>query len=328
MAAGDPTGSPLATVTVSGNGWDTSFAEITFTFDSPYSVVSGTKYAIVISAPDADLTGNEVDWRLKDGDAYAGGAGYESADSGSTWSEDTGYDGWFKTLAAGPTEKDTNTFADATYFTTIQDVEWYGQTFTAGSNYDIIGVILKAQKLFALNVGNVTVSLYDTESDVSKATNPTPDNAATNVTLDQATLTWEDGGTSDSFDVYYGTESGDLTLVSSAQEGLSFTITGITDGSPYDYLVTRYWRVDSRVGVTTVTGDEWSFTTIRLLYPSVPYWYADGPFWYILLDPDADPPPDGVEDTDYEIVSFSANFIRTNRKLVAASGNAFYYEDI
>ena len=104
---------------------------------------------------------------------------------------------------------------------------------------------------------------YEEVATPTKAANPTPTNAAADVTLDQATITWVDGGDSDSFNVYYGDTSGDLTLVSAGQAGTSFTVTGITLGSPYDYLTSRYWRVDSVNEAGTTTGDEWSFTTIK-----------------------------------------------------------------
>lgn len=101
----------------------------------------------------------------------------------------------------------------------------------------------------------------------SKATNPTPTNAASDVTLDQQTITWENGGGATSYNVYYGTQSGNLTLVATGQAGISFTVYQITNGSPFDYAITRYWRIDSINTAGTTTGDEWSFTTIVFDYP-------------------------------------------------------------
>ncbi len=96
----------------------------------------------------------------------------------------------------------------------------------------------------------------------TKATNPTPTDTASDVTLDQATVIWEDGGGATSYDVYYGDTSGSLSLVSGGQEALSFTIDGITLGSPFNYSITRYWRIDAINDVGETTGDEWSFTSI------------------------------------------------------------------
>jgi len=140
----------------------------------------------------------------------------------------------------------------------------------------------------------------------AKAKNPTPTDANSAVTLDQDTIVWEDGGGADTYDVYYGTTSGDLILVSSAQTETSFTVWGMADGSPYDYEVTRYWRIDSTNDVGTTTGDEWSFTTITF-DPPVP-----SP-----SDPDGDFPPD---------YAFDPNFIRTKNRLVLAAGHQVWYE--
>ena len=122
----------------------------------------------------------------------------------------------------------------------------------------------------------------------TKASTPTPADADTSVTLDQATLTWIDGGGADTYNVYYGTASGSLSLVSSAQAGKSFTITGIVDGAPYTYQSTRYWRVDSTNGAGTTPGDEWSFTTIAFNPPDPSSWLlvkrlcscAENKFWF------------------------------------------------
>ncbi len=168
----------------------------------------------------------------------------------------------------------------------------------------------------------------------TKAENPSPTDANASVTLDQATITWDDGGGADTFNVYYGTDSGSLPLVSSAQAGTTFTVTGITDGAPYAYLSVRYWRIDSTNGDGTTEGDEWSFTTIRLDPPTQTYFYAaTGQYYQLLVQPDGsygDPPGVGVENTDYVYLAagYEANFISTNRKLVAAAENRIWMEDI
>ncbi len=168
----------------------------------------------------------------------------------------------------------------------------------------------------------------------TKATNPTPIDANTSVTLDQATITWDDGGGADTFDVYYGTVSGSLALVSSTQAGTSFTVTGITDGAPYAYLSTRYWRIDSTNTFGTTTGDEWSFTTLRLDPPGKTYFYsATGQYYRLLIQSDGtygDPPGVGVENTDYVFLAagYEANFVSTNRRLVSAANNKIWIEDI
>lgn len=168
----------------------------------------------------------------------------------------------------------------------------------------------------------------------SKAINPTPSDTASDVTLDQGTVTWEDGGGATSYNIYYGTSSGNLSLVSSTQAGTSFTVTGITDGSPYDYLVTRYWRIDSTNSSGTTTGDEWSFTTIRFGPPTQTYFYSTtGQYYYLLIQADGsygDVPGVGVENTDYVFLAagYLPNFINTTRKLVAVANSKVWYEDI
>ncbi len=166
----------------------------------------------------------------------------------------------------------------------------------------------------------------------TKATNPAPANANASVTLDQATVTWDDGGGADTYNIYYGTSSGSLSFVSSAQAGTSFTVTGITDGSPYAYLSTRYWRIDSTNDAGTTTGDEWSFTTIRFSAPTTTYFYQ-GQYYRLLIQSDGsygDVPGVGVEGTDYEFLAagYEANFVDTVRKLVSAANNKVWYEDI
>ncbi len=168
----------------------------------------------------------------------------------------------------------------------------------------------------------------------TKASTPVPTNVNTSVTLDQATLGWVDGGGADTYNVYYGTVSGSLTLVSSAQAGTSFTVTGITNGAPYSYLSTRYWRIDSTNGAGTTTGDEWSFTTIRFTPISKTYFYSTtGQYYRLLIQSDGtygDPPGVGVENTDfvYLAAGYEANFVATNRRLVSAANSKIWYEDI
>ncbi|KKM61054.1 hypothetical protein LCGC14_1535590 [marine sediment metagenome] len=168
----------------------------------------------------------------------------------------------------------------------------------------------------------------------TKADTPSPTDANTSVTLDQATISWNDGGGADTFDVYYGTTSGNLTKVSDTQAGTSFIVTGITDGSPYVYLSVRYWRIDSTNTFGTTTGDEWSFTTIRIDPPTKTYFYATtGQYYYLLVQSDGsygDPPGVGVENTDYVflVAGYEFNVIATTRKLVSAANSKIWYESI
>lgn len=329
MAAGDPIGADLCSGTTSGNtlpNLGTAWEEREITIDTPVELTSGVKYAIVVRGAAGDSY-----WVSKN-NVYANGISLYSDDSGATWAEDGTLDTWFKTKA-GAAEKDTNTFAEtSSWGYDITDTDWNAQSFQASSTYTISSIILKLCKFPATTPGTITVSIKAVSAVGSKAVNPTPTDSATDVTLDQALLTWDDGGDTDEFLIYYGTESGNLSLIAYGPfEFLS--IVGITDGSPYDYITTRYWRIDSVNDAGTVTGDEWSFTTIRLGPPGVTYFYPTGGYYYkLLVDTNGDygnsPADGGVEDTDYEVVTYEPNFIRTNRKLVAIAENRLWYEDI
>jgi len=117
--------------------------------------------------------------------------------------------------------------------------------------------------------GSVTYTGYfDTEEVApAKAINPSPADATSDVTLDQATITWEDGGGADTFDVYYGQNASSLIKVADAQAETSFTISNINYGPPFDYQVSRAWRIDATNEKGTTTGDVWTFTTITFISP-------------------------------------------------------------
>jgi hypothetical protein len=88
------------------------------------------------------------------------------------------------------------------------------------------------------------------------STNPVPANAAVDVSANQSVLSWTDGGGSATYDVYFGTTSGSLVLVSDDQVGTSF------DPGTLDLNTTYYWQVvpTNSIG-TNNTCLETSFTT-------------------------------------------------------------------
>jgi len=147
-----------------------------------------------------------------------------------------------------------------------------------------------------------------------KPINPSPANAATNVTLDQSTITWEDGGGATSYNVYYGENEAGLTLVSEGQAGLSFTISGITYGSPFNYVISRTWRIDAINESGTTTGDVWVFTTIKLA-PPLPTGLS--------LDSGG-----GNEGTGTTGTATGENNTITIKKLVVAANSKIWYENI
>ena len=337
MAAGDPTGADLVSVTVDADTMPTTQIYTTFTFDSPYLIFDNFKYAIVVEVSTVDLA-NKLEWGQDTAAGYAGGLKCISDDDGSTWTQVVIRDCAFRTR--GPSGQIRQEFNITDAWQAIYVPFSVAQTFTAGNtNYFLHSVDLRIRKTTASPSGTMTVSLRAVEGEVyptspTKAENPSPTDTNTSVTLDQATISWDDGGGADTFDVYYGTVSGSLSLVSLTQAGTSFTVTGVTDGSPYTYLSTRYWRINSTNVAGTTTGDEWSFTTIRLDPPTPTRFYpVTGQYYYLLIQSDGtygDLPGVGVENTDYVFLAagYEANFIATNRRLVAAAENKIWYEAI
>lgn len=84
---GAPTGGDLAVGTIDTTSMSTSEPGVwyTVTFDTPYVVSEGTKYAIVGRAPSGGSS-NKINWEVKPTTgSYSGGCGQYSANSGSTW---------------------------------------------------------------------------------------------------------------------------------------------------------------------------------------------------------------------------------------------------
>ncbi len=327
---GVPSGIDLATAVVDSSSWNpSSFDEEEITFSSSTTLTSGIEYHIVFRLPDA--SGAWGKWQNNWSNPYANGVAQTSSDSGSTWGDNTGNDLWFKVKSSGIVKEDGS--AALTNFLIVQgSTSWRAQSFVASSTYSCTSVALRVGRSGL--PGNAIISIQASLAAPTKASTPAPTNANASVTLDQATLGWVDGGGADTFNVYYGTDSGSLTLVSSAQAGMSFTVTGITDGAPYTYLSVRYWRIDSTNDTGTTTGDEWSFTTIRFTPIGVTYFYpTTGQYYRLLIQSDGtygDVPGVGVENTDfvYLAAGYEANFVATNRRLVSAANSKIWIEDI
>ena len=90
-----------------------------------------------------------------------------------------------------------------------------------------------------------------------KPTNPIPENTDTEVDWSDLTLSWEDGGGADTYNVYVGDAADNLTLISSAQVGLSKTL---SSAQRELFTSTCYWRIDATNDSGTTTGDVWQFT--------------------------------------------------------------------
>lgn len=169
MAIGDPTGADLASCTrsLSLGIVETVY---TFTLSSTYSIVSGTKYAVILKAPAAAAT-DAVRWQI-DTSVTGGGKLLVSSDSGSSWSQYGGgtSDAYVQTKAGGVVKDDLSFASEASYYTAYGS-RWLAQTFTAGSSYTIDQIVVKIRDDNPyVNPGqpvSVTVSLKATEADES-----------------------------------------------------------------------------------------------------------------------------------------------------------------
>ena len=94
-----------------------------------------------------------------------------------------------------------------------------------------------------------------------KATNPSPANSSTDISI-SPNLSWSDGGGATSYKVYFGTDS---TPDSGEDKGYK-TVTTFNPGT-LQYSQTYYWRIDARNSIGTTTGDLWSFTTLPDTFP-------------------------------------------------------------
>jgi len=90
-AVGEPTGSPLTLGLLNVSGIAEAPAFINFTV-APFTLSAGTNYVLVLNLSSGDA-GNNLQWRRDaSGPTYASGVGMNSADSGATWTPDSGRD--------------------------------------------------------------------------------------------------------------------------------------------------------------------------------------------------------------------------------------------
>lgn len=310
MAAGDPTGADLTSGTTDGNTLPQvgSWEEREITFGAGIELTSGTKYAIVVRAPDA-VAFDDVHWIGVTPGGAAGGNSLTSDDSGSSWTPSATRDNWFKTKATA-VEKDTYTPAAEGSFNTLSATEWVAQSFTASSTYTITSVILKMQRFTGISPGTVTVSIKATEPALpGKTTTPVPANTTIDVRRNLLTTGWAAGADTDSFDVYFGLQ-GNPILQESGYVPTSWTIGGVLL-----YNTIYEWRVDSNNIAGTTTGDTWLFT-ILIFNPPLP----SGVTLAGNSGPNGEGTPTGTP-TGF-------NNVITVKRLVAAAENKIWFEDL
>ena len=95
-----PTGANLASVSVVASSIPGSATEVTFTFDTPITLIGGTRYAIVASLPSGDAT-NRIRWMTDTSSpTYSNGRVAQSTNSGVVWSGVSAWDGRFSVVGA------------------------------------------------------------------------------------------------------------------------------------------------------------------------------------------------------------------------------------
>ena len=138
-----------------------------------------------------------------------------------------------------------------------------------------------------------------------KPTNPTPADEESGIALHSTTVTWESGGNTDSYNIYFGTLSGFLSLVA---EGVTELEATLVTGNFTNYGFPQYWRVDAVNDAGITQGDEWYLTTI--LFDTII------PTGMSLVDGELTGTPTGE------------NNMITVRRLVAAANSKIWYEDL
>ncbi len=124
----------------------------------------------------------------------------------------------------------------------------------------------------------------------------------------------------ETYNIYFGTVSGSLSLAASGVTDLFYPM---PIEIVLDYKTTYYWRIDADVNGAITTGDEWYFATIVFAPPISSYELIPGGNGN---GPPGTSDPSGVEGTDWNWTGL--NFTAKVRRLVAAAANAIWYESV
>ena len=342
---GKPTGADLASVTVADSGISAfpTRAWYTFTFDTSYALDDATQYAIVFRA----TSGNGSNYFGPFGygsTGYAGGGFSSSSNSGSSWGTvSTATDMDFRTYGEGVPEKPIN----PTPANNDTEVDFSGLTLSwedgvdNGNDADTYDVwVGDSVDLYLVSEGQVDTNYVTTLDEVSSAydgkiywevdaTNAagttegdiwnfdarpgqvdsfTPTNGATNLILSDVEVAWGlPSDNTDSYDVYFGIESGSLIFV----DNTTLRLLELVNVFPaYDY--TYYWVVNAVNDFGVTAGSEVLFTTIQFYPPTPP-----GVTW---TDPGNNPGYTGTPTGENNMI--------TIRRLVVAANSKIWIEDI
>lgn len=255
MAVGDPTGAFLCSKTENtyppGN--------ITFVQNPAIPIQAGKQYAIVVSTTGLDVS-NYTSIPQKTGGGYSGGLKCISSDAGGSWTQVATRDLRFHIYDSTDTLQDYWSVFDA--FQAVYGNYHIAQTFTAQNSYTIKSIVLATVETGDISGGTITCGIKAVEGEsydefASKPINPDPEDDATDVDFSDTTLTWEDGGGAESYNVYVGDAADNLTQIISSYGSTSIALT-----STQRALFTNhcYWRIDANAEAGTTTGDVWDFT--------------------------------------------------------------------
>jgi len=125
-----------------------------------------------------------------------------------------------------------------------------GTTYNPGALTPGTAYFWRIDEKNAIATTTGTVWSFTTAPAAGPATNPTPANSATGVTI-SATLSWIAGNNATSHDVYFGTTSPGTFRAN--QPGTTYNPETLTAG------ITYYWRIDEKNAAGTTTGAVWTF---------------------------------------------------------------------
>jgi hypothetical protein len=339
-----PTGGSLGQASIASSSLNTypSWSDPVFTFNPVVTLAASTQYCFVLSTSSGSYDTDYIYIGATLGNPYANGlmAGYAAPD----WVDQSSFDisavirsPDLPSKPINPTPADDTAEVD---FSSLQlswedggDADTYnvyigktgdvdlvssaqvGTTYT--TTLEELALIFGAepinQKIYwrvdATNgAGTTTGDEWNFDPRPGKVDTPIPAHEASGITLDDTIVSWDEPSiNTDSYNVYYGTLSGFLSLKESGVTDLFCTLQEV----PWpNYGYARYWKVNAVNDYGTTTGDEWYFTTL-IFEPPTP----SGITW-----------SDPGNATGYTGTPLGTNNMVTCRRLVACADDALYYE--
>jgi hypothetical protein len=113
---------------------------------------------------------------------------------------------------------------------------------------------------------------------IDPASNPNPENGATNIQTTGNTATWTNGAGPTQIEVWFG-ETGNLVQV---YNGAPITSLSLATFEPFEYNTTYGWQVIGKNDTCSVPGSVWTFTTIQdpnLVIDSITVYPQNANYW-------------------------------------------------